>query len=148
MAQQIKKKFIAPDAIDGSKLKLMEGEALRLQTPTGEVELLKKDSNGKLVSEGDELSFKGDIEAHVESVRASLQSNIDAEESARIADVNEEESRAVAVEGSLQSQLTQEISDRIADVNAEESRAMGVEGSLQSQLTQEISDRIADVNSE
>ena len=35
MAQQIKKKFIADDAIDGSKLKLMEGEALRLQTSSG-----------------------------------------------------------------------------------------------------------------
>lgn len=148
MAQQIKKKFIAPDAIDGSKLKLMEGEALRLQTPAGEVELLKKDAQGKLVSEGDEISFKGDIEAHVESVRAALQANIDSEESARIADVDSEESRAMGVESSLQSQITQEISDRIADVNEEQSRAEGVESSLQSQITQEISDRIADVNEE
>ena len=126
MAQQIKKKFIADDAIDGSKLKLLEGEAVRLQTPAGEVELLKKDAQGKLVSEGDELSFKGDIEAHVESVRAALQANIDSEESSRIADVDSEESRAMGVEGSLQSQITQEISDRIADVNAEQSRAEGV----------------------
>ena len=145
MAQQIKKKFIAPDAIDGSKLKLMEGEAVRLQTPAGEVELLKKDAQGKLVSEGEEISFKDDMEAHVESVRSSLQSNIDAEESARIADVDAEESRAMGVESSLQSQITQEISDRQADVDAEQSRAEGVESSLQSQITQEVSDRQSEV---
>lgn len=145
MAQQIKKKFIADDAIDGSKLKLLEGEAVRLQTPAGEVELLKKDAQGKLVSEGEEISFKDDMEAHVESVRVALQANIDSEESARIADVDSEESRAMGVESSLQSQITQEISDRQADVDAEQSRAEGVEASLQSQLTQEISDRQSEV---
>jgi len=91
MAQQIKKKFIAPDAIDGSKIKLQEGEALRLQTPGGVVELLKKDADGNLVSEGNEISFKADMETAVS-----------AEESARIAAVSAEASARMAADSSLE----------------------------------------------
>lgn len=72
---QIKKKFIADDAIDGSKIKLMEGDAIRIQTSSGEVELLKRDSQGNLLSDGEEVSFKDDMESHVDSVKSNLLSN-------------------------------------------------------------------------
>jgi len=98
------------------------------------------------------------LDVEIKSVSDDLAQEI----SDRIADVDAEESRAIAAEGVLQSNidtvasdLTQEISDRIADVDAEESRALAAEGVLQSNidtvasdLTQEISDRQADVDAE
>jgi hypothetical protein len=41
----------------------------------------------------------------------------------------------------LEASLTQEIADRIADVNAEESRALAAEGVLSAAISQEVSDR-------
>ena len=66
----------------------------------------------------------------------------------RAADVDAEESRAMAAEGQIASDLAQEILDRAADVDAEESRAMAAEGQIASDLAQEILDRIADVDAE
>ena len=71
MAQQLKKKFIKPDAVDGSKLKLLKDQAIRGEDQSGqEIELLKLDESGKLVSQGSEIAFK---------------SQLDSEEAARIA---------------------------------------------------------------
>ena len=68
---QIKGKFIAPDSIDGSKVKLKIDEALRGTKQDGtEIELLKLDSEDKALIKGSEVAFK---------------SQIDAEEAARIA---------------------------------------------------------------
>lgn len=256
MAQQIKKKFIKNDAVDGSKIKLLSGQSLRIEGPAGEIELLKLGSEGEVLSKGQEVAFKSqvtqlrsDLESAIESEESramgvegslqsalsseesariagdaslqsqidnilsnvdpaaldsltevvnafqeadsdlqaaisalgtgstsalteeisraqaaelSLQSNIDAEQSARIAadlvleeSIDSEMSRAMSIEGSLQSQITAESSRAQSaeqglqdDINAEELRAMGVEGSLQSQITQEVSDRIAAVSAE
>ena len=64
MAQQLKKKFIKSDAVDGSKLKLLKDQAIRGEDQSGqEVELLKLDQSGKLVSQGSEVAFKSQIDA-------------------------------------------------------------------------------------
>ena len=82
----------------------------------------------------------------------SLETNLSAEVANRIADVEAEESRAIAAEGSLATAfasadsaeasirlaadqsltaaLSSEVEARIGDVNAEESRAIEAEGSL------------------
>ena len=96
----------------------------------------------------------------------TLQTNIDAEKAARIADVDAEEARATAAEGVLDGKITTEKNDRIADVNAEEARATAAEGALDGKITAETTrataaegvldgkitteknDRIADVNAE
>lgn len=68
---QIKSKFIATDAIDGSKLKLKKDEAVRGTKQDGtEVELIKLDGSDKVLLKGQE---------------AALKSQVDAEEAARIA---------------------------------------------------------------
>jgi hypothetical protein len=87
MAQQIKKKFIGGDQVDGSKIKLLKDQAVRGQKQDGsEVELLKLDGQDKLVHDGQEIAFK---------------SQLDSEEQARIEGDQQ-----------LQSNLDQEVSDR------------------------------------
>jgi hypothetical protein len=84
MAQQLKKKFIKSDAVDGSKLKLLKDQAIRGEDQSGqEVELLKLDQSGKLVSQGSEIAFK---------------SQLDSEEAARIAGDSALDERLVVAE--------------------------------------------------
>ncbi len=77
MAQQIKKKFIRNDAVDGTKIKLLSGQSLRIEGPSGEVELLKLGSQGEVLSNGQEIAFKSQVD--------ELRSDLELEESTRIA---------------------------------------------------------------
>ncbi len=61
---------------------------------------------------------------------ATAGTNLATETAARIADVNTEETRALAAEATLASNLTAETSARVADVNAEQSRALAAESVL------------------
>ena len=72
-----------------------------------------------------------------------LESAISVEEEARIADVDAEESRAMAAELVLTNNLSTEVSNRIADVDAEESRATAAELVLTNDLSAEVSTRIS-----
>jgi predicted nucleic acid-binding Zn-ribbon protein len=92
MAQQIKKKFIRNDAVDGTKIKLLSGQSLRIESPSGEVELLKLGSQGEVLSKGQEIAFKSQVD--------ELRSDLEFEESARI-----------AADQSLQSQIDNIISN-------------------------------------
>jgi hypothetical protein len=62
---------------------------------------------------------------------------VNAEEPARIADVDSEEARAIAAEGVLDGKITQEVADRILDVNTEEARAIAAEGVLDGKINTE-----------
>jgi hypothetical protein len=85
MAQQIKKKFIGADQIDGSKIKLLKDQAVRGQKQDGsEVELLKLDGSDKLVHDGQEIAFKSQLDSEEQARIAGdqqLQSQIDTEKS-------------------------------------------------------------------
>jgi hypothetical protein len=106
MAQQIKKKFIQNDAVDGQKLKIQKDQAVRGQKQDGsEVELLKLDGSDKLVSQGQELAFKSQVDAEQsarESAVSQLQSDLNSEVSSR-------ESEIERVEGLI----GDEVEDRI-----------------------------------
>lgn len=86
---QIKSKFIASDAVDGSKIKLKKDEALRGTKQDGSsVELIKLDGDDKVLLKGSEAAFKSDVTAEqtrAQAAEAALQAEIDAEESARAA---------------------------------------------------------------
>jgi hypothetical protein len=82
------------------------------------------------------------LNSAITSLSSSLNSALQTEISDRIADVNAEESRALAAESSLSSSISSvnsdlqsEISNRIADVNAEESRALAAESSLSTSIS-------------
>jgi len=83
------------------------------------------------------------VDTTVDSAISTLTSDLSTETSARIADVDAEESRAIAAETSLNTALTQETSERIADVDAEEARALAAELILQESITAEASTRLA-----
>jgi prefoldin subunit 5 len=63
MAQQIKKKFIGSDQIDGSKIKLLEGQSIRGTNSLGqEVDLVKIGSGDKVQVLGQEVALKSALE--------------------------------------------------------------------------------------
>jgi hypothetical protein len=115
MAQQLKKKFIGDDQVDGSKIKLLQGEAIRgKDSSNNDVELIKIDPTDKVLLKGQEAAFKSQIDAEqsrAESAESVLQGNIDAEET-----------RAMAAEGVLQSNINSEESSRISADNALDAR--------------------------
>jgi len=70
MAQQIKKKFIGADQIDGSKIKMLEGEALRGVNSLGqEVELIKLSAEDKLLTQGEEIALKSQVDSALEDAK-------------------------------------------------------------------------------
>jgi hypothetical protein len=138
MAQQIKKKFIQNDAVDGQKLKLQKDQSIRGQKQDGsEVELLKMDGSDKLVSGGQELAFKEVVDAQV----SDLQDKLDSEEASRISgdetlqsNLNVEQSAREQADQGLQSSISSEE----ARAESEESR---IESKLDSMIVSEESAR-------
>jgi len=132
MAQQIKKKFIRNDAVDGSKIKLLDGQSLRVETVAGEVELLKLGANGEVMSKGSELAFK----TSVDTLRSELEAAVEAEESARIAgdaglqsEINALEDRVAETESDI-SVLQSQVFNSDADISGLETRITTAEGDI------------------
>ena len=66
MAQQIKKKFIGADQIDGSKIKLLQGQSIRGINSLGqEVDLVKISSSDKIEVLGQEVALKSALDQEV-----------------------------------------------------------------------------------
>jgi len=163
MALQIKGKFIQSEAIDGSKLKLKQGEALRAVDENGvDIELLKIGVNGEIIANGAVLALQVSLDAEVSrasSAEATLQSNIEAEAAARAAAVSSEASTRAAADSVLQSNIDAEAAARAsaisteqaaraAAVAAEQARAEAAEAALQSAIEDEEAARIAAVSAE
>lgn len=99
---RVKKKHLNPDAVDGTKLKLLKGESIRIiDESDAEVELVKLDALGNVIGNGFELAKKVDLEAEVSSRQAALS----AEESARIAADDGLDSRLDDVETNLETSI-------------------------------------------
>ena len=152
MAQQLQKKFIANDAIDGDKIKLLKDQSLEIENQAGQVvELLKLGSADEVLVKGEEVSTKAyvDQEVAAEEARALaaegvLQSEINAEEAARISGdsnlqdaVDAEEARALAAEDVLDTAIS-----------AEQTRAIAEEARIEGKVDQEVIDRVAAVSAE
>ena len=70
MANQIKKKFIASDAVDGSKLKLLQGEAIRIVGSDGQEKELVKEVAGKVQVLGAEVETKQSSESKLSEAKS------------------------------------------------------------------------------
>ena len=149
MAQQIKKKYLGADSVDGSKIKLLFGQALRVVDNSGaSVELLKIDADGKVMAKGSELGFKSDVSAGVAEAKAyadNIKSEIMGGLPATALDTIKELADAVANDesgiaslvssvGSLNSGLSQEISDRQSAVSGEATARQQADSNLQGQV--------------
>jgi hypothetical protein len=164
--QQIKKKFIQNDAVDGQKLKLQKDQSVRGQKQDGsEVELLKLDGSDKLVSDGQEIAFKSQVDteqARAEGEEARIEGLLSQEVSDRQSEVSrvegllsDEEAARIAGDLDLQGQVDSEEASRIAgdqtlqsNLDSEVSRAEGEESRIEGKVDQEISDRQAAVSAE
>ena len=113
MANQIKKKYIENDAIDGLKILLEDGQTLR-----------KKDGNG------------GEID-----VIADIESKISSEESRALVAESNLDTRITTLEGQVGDDLQAAISQLQSEISQEASDRESADSDLQSQITQEISDR-------
>lgn len=145
MALQIKGKFISSEAIDGSKLKLKQGEALRAVDADGtDIELLKIGPNGEIIANGSELALDADLEtekSRAQAAEAALQSELDAEEARAAAaeaslasDIEAEETRALAAEAALSAAIAAEEAARIAAVSAEQAARQAADSALDARL--------------
>lgn len=147
MALQIKGKFVENAAIDGDKVELKVGQALKQKKADGTtVEVIKvvEESGQVVVKANDqEIAFKSQVDGLSTQVATQAQALIAAETAARIADVDAEETRALAAEAALSAAISAEETARIADVNAEETRALAAEGVLQANIDAEEAARIA-----
>lgn len=66
MAQQIKKKFIQDNAVDGEKIKLLKDQSIRGENQSGvEVDLLKLNASDKALILGQEIGYKADLDNEI-----------------------------------------------------------------------------------
>lgn len=139
MAQQIKKKFIGADQIDGSKIKLLKDQAVRGQKQDGsEVELLKLDSSDKLVSEGKEIAFKSQIDQEILDRIAGDEDTLSAAQDYADQKVSDLVNSAPEVLDTLK-----ELADALGGDANFAATVAGQIGAVDDKVDQEILDRIA-----
>ncbi len=134
MALQIQGKFISSEAIDGEKLLLQSGQAVRLMSETGEVRLIELDeSTGKVKVNGVVVALQPDLVAEINravAAETALQANIDAEAAARAA---ADSALATAVQAAIEAEASARV--------AADTSLQGTISSVSSALSQEVSDR-------
>ena len=160
MSMQIKGKFIKSEAIDGSKIKLKAGEALKGVDSNGqEVELVKL-VDGEVMLKGEAAVKASDLaveKSRAEAAEAALSASVSALEaevgdnlqgaiSTLQSDIAAEKARAEAIEGTLsasvtalQTQVGEDLQNTItslqSEISAESARAQTAESSLQSSVS-------------
>ena len=159
MAQQIKKKFIGNDQIDGEKLKLSKGQSVRGEDQQGqEVDLLKLDQDDKVLLKGEEAALKSQVDAEqlrAEGEESRIEGKVDQEVSDRIAgdntlqsNIDDEQTARIAGDANLQAQIDNIVSN--VDPSALDSLSEIVEAfqNADSDLQQSITDVLGQHTSE
>ena len=148
---QIKKKFLASNAVDGTKVQYSNNESFRAKSSSNvDVELFKLDNSnifqflqmprvGSDPSNSNDVSRKSYVDAQILAEAASRVQADAAETAAREAAIASEASAREAADLVLQGNIDSEEAARIAAVSAEESRATAAEGVLQSAINAEQS---------
>ena len=143
MAQQLQKKFIGNNQVDGSKILLEQGQSIKIKDSTGtEVELVKLGASDEVLVNGQEVALKSELTQEISDRQAAdLQVLGDAQ------DYTDQE--YTALESALSAVIAQEVSDRSAgdvstlasanaytdqEVLAEETARIAADSSLQSQI--------------
>jgi hypothetical protein len=131
MAQQIKKKFIANDAVDGTKLLLENGQAVRTKDATGATVDLIELQDGKVYLKNEEAALK----RHVDQVILDYQAAdaIVLEEAKLYTDdqIEIERLRAIAAEAAV---LAEAKLYTDTEVEIEKTRAMAAEAALSTRI--------------
>lgn len=131
MAQQVKKKFIGNDQVDGSKILLEQSQSIRAKDSSNqEVDLISLGGSDEVLVKGQEVGLKSDIDAEqarAEAAEGVLQGNIDSEEASRIAGDQALQGEIDAAEGRLDT-AEGEIDTLQSEMDAVEGRLDIIEG--------------------
>ena len=142
--------------ISGS-LRMNDGVIIDLGAPTDGGDATNKTyvDAGDSALAADLADLQAYVDTTVDSAIATLTSDLAAETAARIADVDSEETRALAAEGVLQSNLNTEATERAAEditlqgnIDTEAARAQAAETAIAADLATETATRIAEVAAE
>jgi chaperonin cofactor prefoldin len=139
MAQQIKKKFIGSDQIDGSKIKLLEGQAIRGTNSLGqEVDLVKISSQDKVEVLGQEVALKSELTQESQDRQAGDAATLASAQSYADQKVADLVNSAPEVLDTLK-----ELSDALGGDANFAATVAGQIGAVDDRVDQEISDRQA-----
>lgn len=161
MAQQIRKKFIGDDQVDGSKIKLEQGQSIRIIDSNDEViDLVKLGESNEVLVKGEEVALKSSLDEEItraEAAESKLSQDIfteqiraEAAESKISQDIFTETELREQADQNLQDNidnlsnsvfdaLDQEALDRQVAISAEQIRAEAAEAGLQSQINNILS---------
>lgn len=163
MSLQIKGKFIRSGAIDGDKILLKAGQALRVMAQDGtEKRLIELSAMGKVLVNGEEVALKSQLDAQYASLSASIASEaaaraakdteleqmIEAEEQRAIAAEQAEATARAAADAALSAEIAQVRSDLAIEtytrqqaddefetrLEAERDRALAAEAELRTDI--------------
>jgi len=152
MALQIKGKFIQSEAIDGSKLKLKQGESLRAVDADGtDIELLKIGPNGEIIANGDELALDADLEtekARALAAEAALSASIASEAASRVAGDAAVQAAVDAEAAARAAAVSAEAAARASAIASEAAARSAADTTLQANIDAEAAARAAAVSSE
>jgi chaperonin cofactor prefoldin len=139
MAQQIKKKFIGSDQIDGSKIKLLEGQSIRGTNSLGqEVDLVKISSQDKVEVLGQEVALKSELTQESQDRQAGDAATLASAQSYADQKVADLVNSAPEVLDTLK-----ELSDALGGDANFAATVAGQIGAVDDRVDQEISDRQA-----
>lgn len=146
---QIKRKFLAGNAVDGTKVQFSNNEAFRAKSSSGvDVDLFKLDGSnvfqfiqmprvGSDPTAGNDVSRKSYVDTQIlNEAAARLQADA-AEQSAREAAIAAEQSAREQADSDLQAAIDQEVTDRQAAISSEASARSSADTTLQNNINAE-----------
>lgn len=157
MAQQIKKKFIGADQIDGSKIKLLQNQSIRGVNSLGqEVDLVKISSTDKVEVLGQEVALKSELIQEISDRQSGDASTLESAQSyadqkiaelvnsaPEVLDTLKELSDALGGDANFAATIAGQIGAVDSKVDGEISRAQAAELALDQKINQEILDRVS-----
>lgn len=151
MAQQIKKKYLADGSVDGNKIKILEGQSIKIVQNGSLVDLLKVES-GVVKALGSEIETKSSSESKLTEAKSYTDSEIQKltnlapealntfkEISDKLAEDESAVGAVVSSVSALSSELAQAKSDLNSAISSESSARQSADSSLQSQITENAS---------
>lgn len=129
MANQIKKKYIENDAIDGLKLLLQSDQTLRRLLEDGSTQDVIAYLEGLVSSEETRaLAAESGLDTRITSLESQVGDDLQAAISQLQSEIAQEASDRESADDDLQAQITQEISDRQAAISNVQSQITSLEG--------------------
>ena len=143
MAQQIKKKYLQDGSVDGTKLKLLQGQSVKGEDSLGqEVDLVKLDGTDKILLKGEEAALKSQVDAEqsrAEGQEVRIEGKIDQEVLDRQQAILDEAAARQSGDDFVQANLDGEVLARQQAILDEATARQSGDDFLQSQIDSIVS---------